>query len=420
MDIKPTSSRVSPSWILCLLIVTSTLPSIATAQSGGSTYSSFNIGQLEQGRVGEAVGRAGIEMPIPSSGGVNFGNTAAWSTLKYVSVQAGFSYEQYRNSFGDLTADNNRTSIDHIAAAFPVSDTLGLTVGLGFRPYSTVSYLSGSALEIPSGDTIVQGGAVYSGSGGISEAFAGLSFEPIDRVSVGAQLSVLFGQSDRVSRLEFSTPGFLSAGVIESMSVSGVGLTLSTLVEPVDGIRVGASFAPSITVRTDEARVGLYRISRGDDTASFTETSGEFMIPALIRGGISWEVGRTMLAGELLMQEWSSVGRFSENARDRMRMSIGAEYLPDDRPGSSGIDRWTLRAGLMYDQSYVKIDGEGVNALGLGFGASIPFAPTGILGSGATFNLGIELGTRTGATASVDELSGKVTAGITVNEFWFR
>ncbi len=413
-------SRLRTIFALCILTLCVIDPSYSIAQSGGSTYSSLNIGQLEQGRVGEAVGRAGIETPIPSSGGINFGNPAAWSSLRYVSVQAGFSYEQYRNTLGDQSANNNHTSIDHIAAAFPVSDSLGLTIGLGFRPYSTVSYVSGGKIEIPSSDTSVFGEAIYSGSGGVSEAFAGFGIAPVDRVSVGAHLSVLFGQTDRVSRLEFSTPGFLSAGTIESMSLSGIGLTMSTLVEPVDGLRIGASFTPGISVETDGSRTGLYRTSRGDDTASFSESSGQFSIPPLLRGGLSWEVGRTMLAGEILMQGWSGVDRFSGSARDRMRMSVGAEYLPDDRPGSSGIERWTLRGGFMYDQSYVEIDGAGVNALGIGFGASIPFAQTGILGSGATFNLGFEIGTRSGENATVDELSGKVSAGITVNEFWFR
>ena len=390
------------------------------AQSGGSTYSSFNIGQLEQGRVGEAVGRAGIETPLPSRHGLNFGSSAGWSSLTYVSVQTGFSYEQYRNATGDLVANNNNTSIDHIAAAFPVADSLGLTIGIGFRPYSSVSYVAGSTIDIPSADTTVSGAAVYSGSGGISEAFAGFGIEPIDNVAIGAKLSALFGSSQRSSRLEFATPGFLSAGNIETMSVSGLGVTLSTLVEPVEGLRIGAALTTPITVEAKETRLGLYRVSRGDDTASFAETESEFTIPALIRAGLSWQTGRTVLATEVLMQNWSSVDRFSSTARDRMRVSLGAEYLPDDSPGSSGLERWTLRAGVMYDQSYVALDSEGVDALAVGLGASVPFAPTGILGSGATFDLGLELGSRSGAENSVDELSAKLTAGITVNEFWFR
>ena len=392
-----------------------------SAQSGGSIYSFHNLGHLENGGVGEASGRGGVEAPIRSTDGLNFGNPAGWTGLGYVAIQAGMTFEQYANTSEGATAYNNRTALDYIAAGFPLSDSLPLVVGLGVRPYSTVSYVTGGTLEIPSADTTVTGGAIYSGSGGFSAGFSGVSVEPIDRVSVGANLEVLFGGSERVSRLDFSAPGFINAGYVTEETYSGIGGVIGAQVEPIDNLVLGASFSLPVSLNIDRSTAGLYRTSAGDDTAGTAYDTLAVDVPATIRGGLSWQTGRTVIAGEVLMQSWSGTSPFEQTVQDRSRYGLSVDYLPDDSPGATGLDRWSFRGGLYYDASYVAIEGRGVTGMGGALGVSIPFATTGILGSGAAVDLGIEVGTRgTGEDSDVSELSTKVSAGIRINEFWFR
>jgi len=392
-----------------------------SAQSGGSVYSFYNLGTLETGGVGEASGRGGIEAPIRSTEGLNFGNPAGWTGLEYVAIQAGMTFEQYANSSGSETSHHNRTAIDNLAAGFPLSDSLPIVIGLGVRPYSTVSYVSGGSLDIPSADTSISGAAVYSGSGGVSNGFIGFAVEPVDRVAIGADLQLYFGERERVSRLDFSAPGFINAGYIETTSFSGVGSVIGAQVEPVDRLVVGASFSLPVTLTAERVTVGLYRTSAGDDTASTGSDTATIDIPAVIRGGLSFQTGRTLLAAEILMQAWGESGSFDGSTRNRSKYAVSVDYLPDDSPGASGIDRWSFRGGLYYDASYVSIDGRGVNGIGGALGISVPFARTGILGSGAAIDLGLEVGTLgTGEDGDVSELSTKVTAGVRINEFWFR
>ena len=391
------------------------------AQNGGSIYSSYNIGDLRGGTISQAGGRAGVETPIPGRAGLNFGNPAAWSSLRFVAIQAGLSFEQVSTTVGEQTSAHNNVSLNHFAVGFPVSDSLGLTIGAGIRPYSTVNYVTGGSLTLPSADTTVSGAAVYTGSGGVSEAFLGFGVEPVDGVSIGAHASVLFGEIERVSRLDFSTPGFINAGYVTTESYNGIGLTVAALVEPLEDLRVGVTFSPAITLDTENEVLGLYRVSSGDDTANVAATSGTSTLPSAIRGGVSWTTGRTLLAAEVQMQSWGGTQAFPANGKERMKLAVSADYLPDDAPGASGIDRWTFRAGLYRDETYVMLENEGVNAMGAGIGASVPFARTGVLGSGATLDFGLDVGVRSTANSDhPDELSARLSAGITINEFWFQ
>jgi hypothetical protein len=96
------------------------------------------------------------------------------------------------------------------------------------------------------------------------------------------------------------------------------------------------------------------------------------------------------------------------------------DYLGDDSPNSSGLDRWTFRAGTWYDQSYYSLDAGDVNGFGLGFGAEIPFSRTGQLGSGAGANIGIALGSRGSTDPGLTrELYGKLFVELAIGELWF-
>lgn len=403
---------------LCLALIAG-MP--LAAQSGGSIYSFYNLGTLEAGGVGEASGRAGIEAPIRSDEGLNFGNPAGWTGLQYVAIQAGLTFEQYVVSEGDEEVMAVRTGLDHVAAGFPLSDSLPLVVGVGLRPFTSVSYVTGGELTIPSGDSSVSGQAVYSGSGGISQAFAGIGLEPIDRLHLGLQGEFYFGTIERVSRLDFSTGGFINAGYVTSTSYAGIGATAGIQWDPIDELTVGATFSVPVGIEAEEAMIGLYRTSFGDDTASSRYDTASFDIPATVRGGIAWRSGRTRLSGEVLMQDWTTVEEFATTTQSRMRGALGVDYLPDTGPGADGIDRWGIRAGLYYDQTYVASGGDGATGIGGALGVSIPFARTGILGSGAGLDLGLEVGTLgTSSDAMPSELHAKVTAGVRINEFWFR
>ena len=73
--------------------------------------------------------------------------------------------------------------LDYITLQVPIGRRMGASAGL--LPYSTVGYSFGST--VPNGET------QYQGSGGITEAYVGFAGSPAKGLSLGFNISYLFG-----------------------------------------------------------------------------------------------------------------------------------------------------------------------------------------------------------------------------------
>lgn len=399
--------------VLALTLATSPL---LVAQDGGSIFSDANFGDLVAATTPASVGRAGIESTVASNTTLAWSNPASWSSLSSVSIQIGMQFDQIRRSQAEQAVHGNGVKLDHLAVGFPVSDSLGITIAAGIRPFSRVDFAYGRSLQIASLDTVVEGSAVFSGTGGLSEGFFGIAAGPTDEISIGASVGALFGSRERVSRISTSTGGFSDVGFLEADRYSGLVLRTGIQLRPLDNLTVGFSGALPASVSVDRSVVGLYATSIGDDTASSTEAQFDRSIPAELRGGVGLVLGRTAIGTDIILQQWSSSDFV--DARDRLRTALGVEYLPRRGPTASGLERWTLRTGLYREQTYVTVEGSGVDELGGSIGATIPFATSGLLGTGAALDVGVGVWSRSSPT--VDELGVRVAVGLSVNETWFR
>ena len=407
--------------IVFLLLGGSLLPLSLSAQSqsGGSTYSIFNIGDLQSSITAAGAGRAGVETAIAYSDLLNSVNPAAWTTLNYVTIQAGLRFEQYRVSDADQSIWQNRTAFQNITVGIPFSEKLGGAIGLGIRPYTTVNYRTGHPREVPSGDTTVTADITYSGSGGVSQGFIGASINPFDKVALGATLDLYFGSSDHRSIVDFPGSTLNDAGYVNTDSWSGIGGTIGLFITPTKNVTIGATFTPGFTLTDKRESLSIFREGGIDDTVSVTESESELLIPGRISFGASLKSGRTLLSGDLIMQAWGGHDQLSET-RNRLRAGIGLDYLPARGPIASGFSKWTWRTGLWYERTYYALSQGDIDEMGLAFGAHIPFSATGRLGSGAGADIGVELGTRgTIDNGLTRELFGKFSLELSINEFWF-
>lgn len=416
-SIRRSRSGLSRLLSIALFMTTCSLSSLA--QSGGSSYSSLNLGDLETITNGVAAGRAGVETAVPSVVQLNGLNPAAWSSLTFVSIQTALSFEQYNVSTADASLWQNRVSLKSFSVGLPASRTKGFTIGLGVRPLTTVNYATASDVLVPNVDTVVSGTRTSNGSGGVSEGFIGASYRPFSWLSVGASLGIQFGASTELTRFEINSSNYNEAAIDNTTRYSGISGSFGVIVQPIEKLSIGAAITPPSTLNAETISLGLFREGVSDDTLNIDTTEISHAIPLRMSVGASYQIGRTLLSGDLLLQSWAGSSTL-DNARNRMRTAIGIDYLPNTSAGSRGTDRWTLRAGLWREQTYVTIDDVGIDAMGVSFGGSIPFSPTAHLGSGAGIDLGIELGTR-GSTENghSKELFGKLTLGLLINEMWF-
>lgn len=413
----------SPFIRMALSVAAVSVLTLGTAYSqGGSTYSIFNIGDLQTSNTGAGLGLAGIETAVPFSGTLNSINPASWTNLRYVSIQAALTFEQYRVSDADQTLWQNRTSLRNFSAGFPFSEKYGGTLGIGFRPYSTVNYSTGEIREVETGGgSTVTTDLTYSGDGGVTEGFIGASMRPVDWLSVGITPSLYFGKIRNRTLVDFSSGSFNNAGYLNSDRFSGFGGTVGLLALASEDLRLGATYSLPTTLDVERTQLGVFTEGGREDTVSLNESKFELEIPARMTFGATYRTGRTVLAGEALLQSWADHDRLGGTARNRLRTALGTEYLPSNAANSSGMDRWTFRAGAWYEQTYYSLAQGDIDAMGVTFGANVPFSSTGRLGSGAGMDFALELGTR-GSTNNglTQELFGKFSIELAINEVWFQ
>lgn len=95
---------------------------------------------------------------------------------------------------------------------------------------------------------------------------------------------------------------------------------------------------------------------------------------------------------------------------------MGAEYIPNKNDIRYYLRRCAYRAGLYYNTSYFKLNGNTINSYGLTLGVTLP-----IFRWYNGLTLGVDIGQRGGAKASmVKERYIMFNVGFNIHDIWFQ
>ena len=97
----------------------------------------------------------------------------------------------------------------------------------------------------------------------------------------------------------------------------------------------------------------------------------------------------------------------------------GFEIVPNRNDVRYYLKRCAYRAGVYYDQSYYKLDGNNVNSMGITFGVTLPINPLSRIYNGVT--LGVDIGQRASTRNNmIRERYAKFVIGFNIHDIWFR
>lgn len=350
---------------------------------------------------------------------INGTNPAMWGDLKTVTVQAGVNFTQYQVSDASSSLSQNRTALQNFSAGFPMSEKFRSSLAIGVRPYSTVNYRTQLISRVPtaSGDS-TDARITYSGVGGISEAIFGASFAPIPEITVGVAANRYFGAINTGSGVSFPDGALNPAVYQRNDFYGGWGVRAGVALRPMEALNIGAVFETGSDLERDRTEIAAYV----DGFEEVVDTTGlaksTFSLPPRITAAASFHTGRALLSAQGTFQSWSS--DVYPNARNSMRIAVGFDRLGADAAGVGTFDKWTLRAGAYYDQTYYTVNGTGINEMAVTVGAAIPVTLVSRLNVGTTFDFALELGQR----GSIDngltkELFGRFNLEFTLGELWF-
>jgi hypothetical protein len=379
---KPAGSPPLRTLLRCAVLAAllGTLSSGALAGSGGSGYSVLGLGDLRYLGGTRSAGMGFTGLAIPSPAFLNPASAATWFGLDRARVEISGLYEGIDADNGISSRYLARVLFNGASLGIPISTKDGIAVAVGLVPYSSINFDTyGSSSAVFSQDTM-QYTLHYTGSGFLGKGFIGLSWRPLEQLSLGASFDYYVGSLERAIEQVPSGTDFRGGKSTTTSRMSGASGTLSAVC-PSFGF-LGSALAPLSLGAVFSLRGNLRY--RGDESGSsnavndtLPDLKGRAILPPLLGVGIAYSLGgRFIVAADYYTQQWEKAelsGQPLRQVQNAHRWAIGVERTGATEVASSFFNRASYRAGFTHNTTYYKPNGNGINEWFITAGATVPF-----------------------------------------------
>ena len=397
------------------------------AQSGtNSPYSQYGIGVLTDQSQGVSRGMNGVGLAFRKGNVVNSINPASYSAVDSLTMifDVGLSAQITNFKEGNNSINANNADFEYAVGSFRLMPKVGATFGL--LPYSNIGYEYSTTATLD--DTFGSIPVTMEGSGGLHQIFVGLGWNVFKPLSVGANVSYLWGNYSR-SIVSSSTTYVNAFSKKYDASVHNYLITL------------GAQWQQKLTSNDDitiGATVGIGHKLGADvscdiingDTTSFIANNA-LQIPMTYGVGLGWTHSNKWFVGaDFTMQTWGNIdfpdtykdggktvfATRSGLLKDRYQVKVGADYVPS-ATNRHLLYRVHYRLGAGYATPYYNINGkEGPKEFSVSAGFGIPLQNA--YNNRSFLNISAQWA-HTSAKDLITENTFRINVGLTFNERWF-
>ena len=384
-----------------ILFICLSIGLVAFAQNGTSSpYSRFGYGILGDNAIGAQRAMGGVGYALHNNRQINVMNPASYASMDSLTFlfDIGLTYQNTITKEGSLKENSQSGSLDYIVMQFPLGR------------YS-----------------IDNGSDSRSGDGNISQAYVGVSGRPFKGFSIGANISYLFGNLTNTNTV---VPESGSSGIFETMlKVRDYHLSFGAQYaiewNKKHTITLGAVYSPGKTL-LGRAYTSTYDVSSNTTIDADTlKMKNNYSLASTYGGGISYNYDKRLtIAADVTYQNWadakftnltagqlqSSKGQFN----NRLKIALGAEFRPKNM-GGNYFEHVNYRAGIFYNRSYLKINGNDMDEIGATCGFGFPLAT-----DKSVVNVSFEYINRQCTPVKlITEDHFRISVSLTFNEMWF-
>ncbi len=414
------------------LISFSLLLSLATkAQIAiNSPYTRFGIGEISQSGSGLNKALGGTTIGHRFGNQINFMNPASYSaqdTLSFI-LDFGLNGDSRELSTAYENVKRNNFNMGHFAISFPVSKWWGASIGV--LPYSRIGYnmvVNGTFLN--SEDTY---SIYYEGNGNLTKFYIGSGFRIGKHLSVGSNMSYIFGNYARNRRVRLAPDREGTAETFyENTTTLGdvlfnFGIQGFSKLGKNSNLVVGATLDNKTKLNGDFSSLILHNYLTSDTLQKFENQNGTVTIPLRMGlGGTYTYKDKLMFAVDYISQDWSKARFFGnpDSLAKSTSLRFGIQYIPvalSEVKRASYWKRINFRAGGYYNNTYLEINGNHVKDYGITFGVGIPWRNEKNLLTKTSFNLAYQIGWKGSLNNGLVKESYQVfSVGLVLYDFWF-
>lgn len=402
---------------------------VATAQVKiSSPYSIFGIGNLYgvSSQMNMAIGGAATAFSSPYF--INPANPASYMAYDSNSFVFDGAFN-LRSGTLKTVEESQKTrfgTISNLYFGFPV--TKWWRTSLGIMPYSKVGYEMQNSQII---ENIGKMYTTYSGSGGLNKAYFGNAFSPVKNLSIGVNLSYIFGSIIKERTITFPDSATFFNTMMKSTARLGkinfdAGLLYRINMKEGRFMQIGLTYNPTqdIDGYAEKFTYSYYynyatNVETIKDTVNYEAgENGEVTLPASLGAGFMiGNSNRWFATADINWQKWSEFRYLGNNPgmKDNYRISLGGQFRPSPVDIGKYYERIYYRAGFRYEKSYLEISDTRINDFGISFGVGLPMKK-----SRSTMNIAVELGSQgTTENGLINENYVRFTIGTSLQERWF-
>ncbi len=397
-----------------IFIITATVA--AVADNGiNSPYSRYGMGVLSDQNLGVNRQMGGLGYALRSGNYINLLNPASFAATDTLTMlfEAGFSLQNVNFKEGNVQKNVRNGSFDYLAMQFRAGKNVGIS--LGFLPYSNVGYSFAT--------TTSEGGkertSNYNGTGGIYQPFIGIGWTPVKNLSIGLMASYIYGDITHSIYNNFTEGNNTDMQRQYLVNVKSYkidfGAQYSTQLAGKHNITFGATYSIGHDLNADAMMIETIT------TSDTTKIDGAFKLPhtmgvgAIYNYNDNWKVGI-----DYTFQNWSAADFFGyDKGTSRSKVSVGAEYSPNDLLSRNLLKKMSYRMGAYYAQPYTEVQGQkGCEEYGISAGFSMPIINR-INNRSILHVSGQVIRMEPKGPGLIAETYMRLNLGITFNESWF-
>ena len=406
--------------------------SLSSQNNTSSPYSQFGVGDLTNKNFGWSSAMGGMGYGLRSSQHINFKNPASYTSIDSMSFVFAFGVKskitKYKTLSDEITNDN--TNLSFISIGFPITKWLKSSIGL--IPYSYIGYTIKDTLS----NNLYGNYTTYNfGKGGINEFYIGNSIELFKKLSLGFNISYLFGTMEQIRSLFFDESSeylatqrqdiirlndlHINCGVQYYNKINDkIKYTIALTFESKN--KVKASYE-SLTVTTRSTSAFYNEINESHVEAIINhvyEENDQILLPNSLGFGFTLNFDEKLtVGGDYSFQSWSNsriLGK-TDSLVNSNSFCLGMEYTPGRKSLTKYYKRVNYRLGGHYTNSYIQLFDEQIKDFGVSFGFGLPIKRTNSL-----VNLSFDLGKR-GTTDNnlILENYGIISLNVSLSDIWF-
>jgi hypothetical protein len=430
--------KIERIFLLSVFLIISVCVSAQEGTYGAySPYSIYGIGDISQEGTAFNKSMGGVGLATRNRRFINYLNPAAVTARDSLSFMADFGLQQSNKVYrqGDLRSAHNTFNIYNFVMSFPIYRSSAFMVGI--TPFSDVGY-DFSSIETDPNIIGQTGNISYDsyGTGSVYQVFAGAGVTFWKRLSIGAEAIYYFGNIDKVTNMDYSNSSYRSVNSGSDLMVRGTtgkfGLQYEQKLGGDVSMIIGATYRLSTSLKGTALN---YRYANQDsvtDTLKYQENdlrkaglkfADELGVGISVKGGEKWTAEFNYLRSDWRNSGFDSAGGFSvksdtETFTSTVSQSFraGFEIVPNRNDIRYYLRKCAYRAGVYYDQSYYKLNGNSVNSMGITLGVTLPVFR---LYNGLT--LGVDLGQRASTRNNmIRERYATFVIGFNIHDIWFQ